>query len=212
MTIHIRESVRQQAAATFQEQFQSGSIVLDERSGIGPHHLAIGKTRKIFEHKDTVFAFFSRGYEIACARVAAETSEIREIQTLDFPVAWGGGALQAANRLSGNARLAAFGKLDLELMRNVAPFAVMRTYNNRFLFSKRVDPKSLVYEGVYSDWSIPALALKATLTTPTATGSSPSGAAMMFGFRKMMYAMTTKVVTPARTSVPQLAWRSPNLK
>ncbi len=68
--------------------------------------------------------------------------------------------IRAANRLSGNARLAAFGKLDLELMRNVAPFAVMRTYNNRFLFSKRVDPKSLVYEGVYSDWSIPALALK----------------------------------------------------
>ena len=45
-------------------------------------------------------------------------------------------------------------------MRQVAPIAVMRTYNNRYFFSDRVDPKSLVYQGVYQDWSIPALALK----------------------------------------------------
>jgi hypothetical protein len=36
----------------------------------------------------------------------------------------------------------------------------MRTYNNRYFFSDRVDPKSLVYQGIYQDWSIPALALK----------------------------------------------------
>ena len=36
----------------------------------------------------------------------------------------------------------------------------MRTYNNRYFFSDRVDPKSLVYEHVYPDMSIPALALK----------------------------------------------------
>jgi hypothetical protein len=41
-------------------------------------------------------------------------------------------------------------------MNTLAPVAVMRTYNNRYLFSNRVDPHSLVY----SDWSIPALALK----------------------------------------------------
>jgi hypothetical protein len=45
-------------------------------------------------------------------------------------------------------------------MRNEAPLAVMRTYNNRYFFSDRVDPKSLAYNYVYSDWSIPALALK----------------------------------------------------
>ena len=38
--------------------------------------------------------------------------------------------------------------------------AVERTYNNRYLFSDRVDPKRLVYQGIYQDWSIPALALK----------------------------------------------------
>ena len=45
-------------------------------------------------------------------------------------------------------------------MRRVAPVVAMRTYNNRYFFSGRVNPKSLVYEPVYQDWSIPALALK----------------------------------------------------
>jgi hypothetical protein len=45
-------------------------------------------------------------------------------------------------------------------MRQVAPVAVERTYNARYFFSDRVDPKSLVYQGIYGDWSIPALRLK----------------------------------------------------
>ena len=45
-------------------------------------------------------------------------------------------------------------------MRNFAPDAVMRTYNNRYFFSDRVDPRSLRYHGIYQDWSIPALSLK----------------------------------------------------
>ena len=68
--------------------------------------------------------------------------------------------VRAAARLIGNARLRAFGQLDLEIMNKLAPVAVMRTYNNRYFFSNRVDPASLSYQGVYSDWSIPALALK----------------------------------------------------
>jgi ABC-type transport system substrate-binding protein len=65
-----------------------------------------------------------------------------------------------ANRLTGEKRLKAFGKLDIEIMKNLAPTVVTNTYNNRFFFSNRVDPKSLEYHAVYSDWSIPALALK----------------------------------------------------
>ncbi|HUH21165.1 MAG: hypothetical protein ABW227_03150 [Gaiellaceae bacterium] len=45
-------------------------------------------------------------------------------------------------------------------MNTLAPVAVTRTYNNRYLFSNRVDPRSLVWNGVYGDWSIPELALK----------------------------------------------------
>jgi ABC-type oligopeptide transport system substrate-binding subunit len=69
--------------------------------------------------------------------------------------------INAAKKLVGNARLRALGKLDIEMMDNLAPIAPMRTYNNRYFFSNRVNPRSLVYQGVYSDWSIPALALKA---------------------------------------------------
>jgi ABC-type oligopeptide transport system substrate-binding subunit len=66
----------------------------------------------------------------------------------------------AAAKLVGNARLAAFGKLDVEIMKNVAPMAPMRTYNNRYLFSDRVNPHSLVYSGAYQDFDLTELALK----------------------------------------------------
>jgi len=68
--------------------------------------------------------------------------------------------MDAAAKLVGPKRWKVYGQLDLDLMRQVAPVAVERTYNNRYFFSDRVDPKSLVYNGIYSDWSIPALALK----------------------------------------------------
>lgn len=68
--------------------------------------------------------------------------------------------MEAAAKLVGAKRYKVYGELDLEIMRKVAPIAVERTYNNRYFFSDRVDPKSLVYQSIYSDWSIPALALK----------------------------------------------------
>ena len=68
--------------------------------------------------------------------------------------------LAAASRLRGPARSKALGELDIWLMKNIAPFAVMNAYNNRYFFSERVDPRSLRYHAVYQDWSIPALALK----------------------------------------------------
>jgi ABC-type transport system substrate-binding protein len=68
--------------------------------------------------------------------------------------------LDAAARLVGRARLEEYRRLDLAIMRQVAPVAVMRTFNNRYFFSDRVDPRSLRYHSAYGDWSIPALALK----------------------------------------------------
>ncbi len=68
--------------------------------------------------------------------------------------------IAAALRLKGKARATALGRLDLEIMRNVAPVAVTNTYNNLYFFSNRVDPRSLRYHRVYQDWSIPALGLK----------------------------------------------------
>jgi ABC-type transport system substrate-binding protein len=66
----------------------------------------------------------------------------------------------AAARLVGAKRIAAYKALDKDLATNVAPWSAMTTTNNQYLFSNKVDTKSLVYQGVYQDWSIPALALK----------------------------------------------------
>ena len=68
--------------------------------------------------------------------------------------------LARVNRLPEPARTRALGRLDLEITKNLAPAAALRTYNNRFFFSNRVDPRSLAYSGAYQDWSIPALTLK----------------------------------------------------
>jgi peptide/nickel transport system substrate-binding protein len=68
--------------------------------------------------------------------------------------------IAAAEKLPPSRRAKALGKLDVEIMKNVAPLAPMGYYNNLYLFSNRVDPRSLVYSPVYTDFSIPALALK----------------------------------------------------
>jgi len=68
--------------------------------------------------------------------------------------------MEAAARLVGPNRLKVYGQLDLDMMKKAAPMANERTYNNRYFFSNRVNPKSLVYQGIYQDWSIPALAIK----------------------------------------------------
>ena len=68
--------------------------------------------------------------------------------------------MASAARLVGPKRLAVYGNLDLTIMKQVAPMAIERTYNNRYFFSNRVNPKALIYQGIYQDWSIPAMALK----------------------------------------------------
>ena len=68
--------------------------------------------------------------------------------------------MEQAARLVGPNRLKVYGQMDLDIMNQAAPMAIERTYNNRYLFSNRVNPKSLVYQGIYQDFSIPAMALK----------------------------------------------------
>jgi len=68
--------------------------------------------------------------------------------------------MEQAARLVGPNRLKVYGQMDLDIMNQAAPMAIERTYNNRYLFSSRVNPKSLVYQGIYQDFSIPAMALK----------------------------------------------------
>ena len=68
--------------------------------------------------------------------------------------------MEKAARLVGPKRLTTYAKMDIDIMKQVSPMAVERTYNNRYLFSNRVNPKGLVYQGIYQDFSIPAMALK----------------------------------------------------
>jgi len=68
--------------------------------------------------------------------------------------------LRAAAKLVGKKRLDAYGKLDINIFKTVAPLAVISTSNTRSLFSNRVNPKSLTYLGVYNDWDLAAIALK----------------------------------------------------
>lgn len=68
--------------------------------------------------------------------------------------------VQAAERLTGAAKDRALGKLDVQVTTALAPQVVLGVYTNRYFFASRVDPRSLVYQNAYTDWSIPALALK----------------------------------------------------
>jgi ABC-type transport system substrate-binding protein len=68
--------------------------------------------------------------------------------------------MENAAKLVGPKRLQVYGQMDIDIMQKAAPVAVERTYNNRYFFSNRVDPKGLVYQGIYQDWSIPSMALK----------------------------------------------------
>ena len=68
--------------------------------------------------------------------------------------------MENAAKLVGPNRLKVYGQLDLDVMKQAAPMAVERTYNNRYIFSNKVNPKSLVYQGIYQDFDWAAIALK----------------------------------------------------
>ena len=68
--------------------------------------------------------------------------------------------MESAARLVGPNRLKVYGQLDLDIMSQAAPMAIERTYNNRYIFSNRVNPQSLVYQGIYQDFDWASIALK----------------------------------------------------
>ena len=68
--------------------------------------------------------------------------------------------MESAAKLVGPNRLKVYGQLDLDVMSQAAPMAIERTYNNRYIFSNRVNPKSLVYQGIYQDFDWASIALK----------------------------------------------------
>ena len=68
--------------------------------------------------------------------------------------------MERAARLIGAARLKAYGNLDIDITKNQAPYANWKVSNTREFFSKRVDPKSIIYTPIYEITDYAALALK----------------------------------------------------
>jgi hypothetical protein len=85
-------AIRGAAMTTYRGMFSARASLIDARDHIGPHHLAIGKTRKLFEDDGVIHAFYSRGYAIAHTRLDADSFAVLDTDELAFPVAWGGGA------------------------------------------------------------------------------------------------------------------------
>ena len=57
--------------------------------------------------------------------------------------------MERAARLLGDARLRAYGALDIDIMRNQAPWAPWNNPTNQFFFGSRVNPRSLFVHPIY---------------------------------------------------------------
>lgn len=68
--------------------------------------------------------------------------------------------MERAAKLIGAARLKAYGDLGIDIDKNQAPYATWRAPNTREFFSKRVDPKTIIYQSIYTETDYGALAFK----------------------------------------------------
>jgi ABC-type oligopeptide transport system substrate-binding subunit len=69
-------------------------------------------------------------------------------------------AMQHAARLTGKARYRAYGKLDIDITKQAAPWAAMGDSTNQFFYSNKVAPKTMSYQTVYQYPSLNILAFK----------------------------------------------------
>lgn len=86
--------------------------------------------------------------------------------TLNMPAPFGPGNVAyskafdiLSRKLKGKARVRALGRFDVQVMKNLAPVAMLWASNDLTFFSDRVDPASLRYSPGYG-WSFTALRLK----------------------------------------------------
>jgi len=68
--------------------------------------------------------------------------------------------MERAAKLIGAARIKAYGDLGIDIDKNQAPYAVWRSPNTREFFSNRVDPRTIIYQGIYQATDYGVLALK----------------------------------------------------
>jgi peptide/nickel transport system substrate-binding protein len=65
-----------------------------------------------------------------------------------------------AAKLLGQARMRTYGNLDIDIMRNQAPWAVWNNPTNRFFYGRRIAPRSWVYQPIYENPVYNALSLR----------------------------------------------------
>jgi len=68
--------------------------------------------------------------------------------------------LDAAARLTGDARYNAYGKLDIDITSHYAPWAAFLHRNDRNFFSSKIDPKCFQFQPIYQNPVLGALCLK----------------------------------------------------
>ena len=79
--------------------------------------------------------------------------------------------MHAANELVGDPRYDAFQQIEHDLVRDAAPAASMRTYNNRYLFSRRMG--CYHYQGAYQSMDLIHLCVRPEITTDDAIAYEP---------------------------------------
>lgn len=68
--------------------------------------------------------------------------------------------MERAAKMLGAARLRTYGNLDIDIMKNQAPWAVWNNPTNRFFYGRRIAPKSWIYQPVYENPIYNAISLK----------------------------------------------------
>jgi hypothetical protein len=68
--------------------------------------------------------------------------------------------MEKAAKLIGAKRMAAYGKLENDLVTKQGPWAAWNQPTNQFFFSNRVNNKSLVYQSIYEQYPFNVMALK----------------------------------------------------
>ena len=68
--------------------------------------------------------------------------------------------MERAARLLGDARMLAYGALDIDIMRNQAPWAVWANPTNQYFFGSRINPRTFILQPIYENVSFNAISLK----------------------------------------------------
>ena len=108
--------------------------------------------------------------------------------------------MHAANELVGDERYDAFQQIEHDLVRDAAPAASMRTYNNRYLFSRRMG--CYHYHGAYQSMDLIHLCVRPEITTDDSVAYEPGRSSSTFRCASAArWTTRSRSTTPLRTGL-----------